>query len=67
MDHCEFCEAPYKHKRIFNKISREHEMRSHCKACLKLLKRRRWLEEQLVESSWEMFGRKYNRQYFDNP
>ena len=66
-NYCVHCRYPHKHRIIFDKIDKFHvlEIKDKCKICVKAFRRKKWLEEQILENEWELFGLQNHRQYFD--
>ena len=64
---CVHCKRYHRHKIVYDKIDSEYiiEVKDKCKTCAKAFRRKKWLQDQLLDNEWELFGLKFRREYFD--
>lgn len=65
-DKCYLCGNYFKHKRRMSKHDNEVTLITNCARCRAALRRKRSLEEKLLEVEWMIFGLEYHTEYFDD-
>ena len=63
---CYLCGNCFKHKRRVSKHDHEVTLFVHCARCRVALRRKRLLEEKMLDVEWLIFGLEYHTEYFDD-
>ena len=65
-DTCYLCQRYFKHKRRVVGDDNEIEIVVHCKRCRAVFRRKKILEQKLLDVEWILFGLQHHTDYFDD-